>query len=275
MISFIGFAGPETISTGLGNDTLDGGRGNDILIGGAGNDTYTYWRAPDEIKTIRDAGTVSDLDTLNFGPGILTSEVTIFKAANENDLIVKVNGGSDGRIVLEGRLIGAEYSADQIRFADNTIWNYAAITTRVQAAPADAHIVNGTAAAETITGTALAETFDSKAGNDTIVGGGGDDIYIYHTGDGNDIIDEDYTNTDTDTLKLRDLTASQIVLQRSNNDLVIHVKSTGADITSRTSSPPHPMASRKSFSAIERSTTVPRSPPMSTPRRMAGRLTDR
>ena len=228
--SVLGFAGPETISTGLGNDTLDGGRGNDILIGGAGNDTYMFWRAP-EIKTIRDAGTVSDLDTLNFGPGILTSEVTIFKAANENDLIVKINGGSDGQVVLEGRLIGAEYSADQIRFADNTLWNYAAITARVQAAPADAHIVNGTAAAETITGTALAETFDSKAGNDTIVGGGGDDIYIYHTGDGNDIIDEDYTNTDTDTLKLRDFTASQIVLQRSNNDLLVHVKSTGADIT--------------------------------------------
>ena len=226
----VGFMANEVISTGLGDDTLDGGRGNDTLIGGAGNDTYVFWRAP-ETKVIQDAGLAGDVDTLQL-PDTLAADVRIFKAANENDLIITTASPSnDGKVVLQGRLIGAEYSADQIRFADNTVWNYAAILAHAQAAPADAHLINGTAAAETLTGTSLAETLDSKAGNDTIEGGGGDDIYIYHSGDGSDVITEVDSSSDTDTLKLRDFTSSQVALLKSGNDLVIHVNSTGANIT--------------------------------------------
>ena len=227
----IGFAANELINTGLGNDTLDGGRGSDTLTGGAGDDTYVFWRMPDT-KVIKDAGGVGDLDTLQLAPDILASEVTIVKAANENDLIVKVNGGDDGIIVLEGRLIGAEYGPDQIRFGDNSVWDFAAIMAHAQAAPADAHPVNGTAAAEALNGSGfLPETFDSKAGNDTITGGSGEDIYIYRTGYGNDTIIEDNNSGETDTLKLRDLTASQITLLQAGNDLVITINPTGERIT--------------------------------------------
>jgi Ca2+-binding RTX toxin-like protein len=227
----IGFQASETINTGLGNDTLDGGRGNDTLTGGAGNDTYVFYRAPDT-KVIRDAGLVGDVDTLQLAPDILAAQVTIVKANNENDLIIKINGGSsDGIIILEGRLIGAQYSADQIRFADNTLWDFTAIMAHAQAAAADAHPVNGTAAAEALNGTSLAETFDSLAGADTITGGAGEDIYIYRTGYGNDIIVEDNNVGETDTLKLRDLTASQIVLLQSGNDLVINISPTGELLT--------------------------------------------
>ncbi|MGM4963072.1 calcium-binding protein [Tardiphaga sp. 1201_B9_N1_1] len=228
--SVIGFMARETISTGLGNDTLDGGRGNDTLIGGAGNDTYVFWRAPD-VKIIQDAGLVGDVDTLHLAD-ISTADVRIVRAANENDLIITTAFSStDGKVVLQGRLMGAQYSADQIRFSDNTVWNYATILANAQAAAADAHLVNGTIASETITGIELAETFDSKAGNDTISGGYGEDIYIYHAGDGNDIITEVNSESDTDTLKLRDFTASQISLLKSGNDLIVHVNASGAEIT--------------------------------------------
>ncbi len=228
--SIIGFAANEVISTGLGNDTLDGGVGSDTLIGGAGDDTYVFWRRNEKIF-IRDAGNVSDIDTLQLMPDILPAEVTIVRAANENDLIVNINAPFDGQIVLQGRLIGADRSADQIRFSDNTVWDFATILSRAQAAAADARLVNGTAAAEAIAGTDFAETFNSKAGNDTITGGFGEDIYIWRTGYGNDVITEVSSSTETDTLKLRDLTSSQVTLLQSGNDLIILANPTGEHIT--------------------------------------------
>ncbi|SNT01411.1 Ca2+-binding protein, RTX toxin-related [Tardiphaga sp. OK246] len=225
----IGFAKDEVISTGLGNDTIDGTYGNDTLIGGAGNDTYVLSR--EGIKIIHDAGTAADLDTLQLS-NILAANVRIIRAGNENDLIITTaNPNSDGKAILQGRLIGAEYSADQIRFADGTIWNYATILSHAQAAAADAHLVNGTTAANTIAGTSLAETFDGKAGDDAISGGAGEDIYIYRSGDGNDVITDTSTADEIDTLKLKDLTSGQVTLLKSGADLVIHVNATGQDIT--------------------------------------------
>jgi Ca2+-binding RTX toxin-like protein len=225
----IGFAKDEVISTGLGNDTIDGTYGNDTLIGGAGNDTYVF--SSGGIKIIHDAGTAADFDTLQLS-NILAADVRIIRAGNENDLIVTTAyPNSDGKAILQGRLIGAEYSADQIRFSDGTIWNYATILSHAQAAAADAHLVNGTTAANTIAGTSLAETFDGKAGNDAISGGAGEDIYIYRSGDGNDVITDTSTADEIDTLKLKDLTSGQVALLKSGVDLVIHVNATGQDIT--------------------------------------------
>ena len=110
--------------------------------------------------------------------------------------------------------------------------------SHAQAAAADAPLVNGTAAAEAHQRQRLAETFDSKAGNDTITGGSGEDIYIYRTGYGNDTIIEDDNFGETDTLKLRDLTPSQITLLQAGNDLVITINPTGEPSRSRTSSIP-------------------------------------
>jgi Ca2+-binding RTX toxin-like protein len=223
----IGFEAAETISTGTGDDRLDGGRGTDILIGGVGNDTYVFWSRPD-INIIRDNGSAADVDTLEWMGDILPGDVSVFRAANGNDLILTTSNG--GTIVLEGRLLGAQYSADQIHFSDGTMWDFAAILRRAQAAPADANVVVGTAGADTLIGTALAETFDPLAGNDTIQGDMGEDVYVYRSGYGNDTIVEGSNVNEMDMLKLVDLAPSQVTALRSGNDLIIHVNSTGEHI---------------------------------------------
>ena len=59
----------------------------------------------------------------------------------------------------------------------------------------------------------------------------GDDIYIYRTGYGNGVIVEVDFVDQTDTVKLRDLNASQITTLKSGNDLVIWLNATGERLT--------------------------------------------
>src|SRR5262249_37539189 len=88
--NFVGFETDETINMGAGDDYLDGGPGRDILIGGIGNDTYGFAPITDT-KIIRDNGNVGDVDTLAFLGSVLPGDVSIFRSANENDVLVLIN----------------------------------------------------------------------------------------------------------------------------------------------------------------------------------------
>jgi Ca2+-binding RTX toxin-like protein len=68
-------------------------------------------------------------------------------------------------------------------------------------------------------------------GNDTLNGGAGSDTYVYASGDGNDLLNEDSASTvEIDVLRLTDLNAGDILLTRIGVDLMVDVPATGKRI---------------------------------------------
>jgi Ca2+-binding RTX toxin-like protein len=60
---------------------------------------------------------------------------------------------------------------------------------------ANVSYVGGTSADETITGSAGSDKIYAGEGSDRLVGLAGSDTYVYHRGDGNDIIEEQTSGT--------------------------------------------------------------------------------
>ncbi|MBW8893896.1 MAG: hypothetical protein JF617_17980, partial [Burkholderiales bacterium] len=182
--------GSDALYGGNGDDTLDGGTGNDWLDGGTGNNTYLFGRGDgqDTVATTYD-GTAGKLNTVQRSQG----------STNESLEIAIV--GSDDRLVVnyffQGGNTASPYNpAQQIRFADGTAWDLAAIAARLETPPATT-TVNGTNLAETLTGTAADETINGLGGDDVIAGKGGTDFlaggtgnntYLFGRGDGVDTI---------------------------------------------------------------------------------------
>lgn len=86
---------------------------------------------------------------------------------------------------------------------------------------------------DTLQGDQGNDSLDGVSGNDiliggtgwdTLMGGEGSDTYIYSLGDGYDVIDEIYTNsnvTDINTIQFTNLSSTQLILRTSANDLLI------------------------------------------------------
>ena len=146
----VGEAGNDTLGGGAGDDTLDGGTGDDLLDGGAGNDTYRFDRGAgnDSIAALDTAA--GRLDVLELGAGLAVGDVRLSRQGD--DLLVAVRGSTDA-IVVRDHFSGnsaAGSQIDQIRFADGTHWDTAAIaflTTNhaptVSAPLADRNLVQG------------------------------------------------------------------------------------------------------------------------------------
>jgi Ca2+-binding RTX toxin-like protein len=90
-----------------------------------------------------------------------------------------------------------------------------------------ASIVNGTAAIGTSAADGLVraagdDVFVGGTGDDVLVSGGGDDVFIYTSGDGRDYIrDSSISPSETDSLLLTDLVASDLVFERHGEHLNI------------------------------------------------------
>ncbi|MBW8849085.1 MAG: RTX toxin, partial [Burkholderiales bacterium] len=198
--------GSDALYGGNGDDTLDGGTGNDWLDGGYGNNTYLFGRGDgqDNIATTYDT-TGGKLNTVQLKAGLLPSDVVLRKVTGSqgstNESLEIAIVGSDDRLVVnyffQGGNTASPYNpAQQIRFADGTAWNLAAIAARLETPPATT-TVNGTNLADTLTGTAADETLNGLGGDDVIAGKGGTDFlaggtgnntYLFGRGDGVDTI---------------------------------------------------------------------------------------
>ena len=125
--TIVGNSGANSLNGGGGNDTLDGGAGNDWLDGGTGNDTYYVGRGSGADTIWAYELNSSKIDVLQLGTGIATSDVQLRQQGN--DLIVNIVGTSDSVRVMSHFMSGTRsgYQIDQLRFADGTTWNVAAI----------------------------------------------------------------------------------------------------------------------------------------------------
>ncbi|MGR9148100.1 calcium-binding protein [Rhizobium leguminosarum] len=201
---------------------------DETFVGFASNDTYYYSRGGgnDTITEGSNKGT-DQLKLVDINPG----EVTLYRNGNHVVILIAESfpGAGDGGSVVLNNSINSSYSAgvERLVFADGTTWDSAAILAHITS-------VGGTLGNETISGTSAADEVHAGHGNDTLTGGAGGDTYVYLSGDGNDIVDEQTSGTDSDVLRLDDLLRSDLRFERTAaaaSDVIIRVLSTGETIT--------------------------------------------
>jgi len=198
---------------------IDGGAGNDTLRGEGGSDFYR-WGAGSGNDTILENGGASDTDTVRL-TGINPADVSLARVGNDLYITLTATGEV---LKVQGHFNSTAAGIEQIKFADNTIWDRAQIAT--------AAWFVGTSAGETIDGSSSGDTIDGRGGNDTLVGHGGNDTYLYGVGSGNDTVVEGVAASDGngDSVKLVGLNLADIQIGRSGNDLVLKILSSNESL---------------------------------------------
>ncbi|BAM91984.1 putative calcium binding hemolysin protein [Bradyrhizobium oligotrophicum S58] len=214
-----GTSGNDTLYGLGGNDTLKGGAGNDYLNGGSGADTYIYTSAGGN-DVIED----STNDNVLVMQDIASTAVILSRPGNGADLVIE-NTLTGKTITVKGQFSSGNLAS--VTFNDGVTWTASAIGGIIASQP----VILGTDAADTITGTANAEIIDGRGGNDALNGGSGADTYLFRAGSGNDVIQEVVANTGNDVVELVGLTAADVDITRSGNDLLLRILSSGETLT--------------------------------------------
>ncbi|WP_267872151.1 calcium-binding protein, partial [Massilia niastensis] len=219
-----GDAGADNLSGGVGNDTLsggtgddylygedgadrlDGGTGKDYLSGGAGADVYLFGKGhgQDTVYNYDNDTQGTNADKVLLGADIVATGVTLLRSYG--DLLLKING-TDDQLTIQGYFNSdatTSSTVETIQFADGTVWDVAAVKTKVLAGMAGNDAISGYAGADRLTGLDGNDTIRGADGNDTLIGGNGAD-YLYGD-EGNDTVNGDagadnlYGGAGTDTL---------------------------------------------------------------------------
>ncbi len=205
-------------------DLFDGLSGKDLFIGGKGNDTYIF-NPGNGTKTIEDTDdTEGNIDTIKFGPGILSKDILLSR--NGNNLEIVVNS-SDDRIVVNNYFLtnyekNTENLIEKFVFSDGEVWNKEKIETQTI-------YTIGTSGNDELSGTDVNDIFNGLSGDDYFIGGKGNDTYIYNLGSGvKTIEDTDDTQGNIDTIQFGEgIPPENIVFFRVNDNLEISVRGTG------------------------------------------------
>jgi Ca2+-binding RTX toxin-like protein len=222
-----GYEGNDVIYGGGGSNLLDGGAGNDelisnsgvndTLIGGLGNDTMSgsgyqpvtmMGGSNDDTYRVKNNGDIvieNDYE-YNGGLDLVYSDLAAYTlTANVENLNLDLNGqngaGNDLNNVINGN--------------------------------ANANLLAGSGGNDTLTGLDGNDTLDGGSGNDSLQGETGNDTYLFGIGSGADIVyDYDATVGNTDIIVLNnDILPTQVILNRSANDLIISIVGTTDTMT--------------------------------------------
>ena len=222
LIASVTSDGNDTIVGFVNDNTIEAGLGSDHVSGGDGSDTYVF-NAGDGQDTIEDNGW-QDTDRIVIH-GHAVSD-TNFVASINNTLVITFTGSLD-RIDIVNTL-GDDDSdiVEEVVFDDGTVLTTADILAQL-AGSQQADII-GTGAADTLSGTDADNIFLAGPGDDYIDSRIGSDTFLYASGDGNDLIDEEDSSTVyVDVLKLVDLNETDVELRRDGVDLFVKDLTTG------------------------------------------------
>ena len=238
-----GTDGNDTLTDPLDIDVIfTGGLGDDLLIGGAGCDTYVFNRNDGNdiiIETAPGDEFGHNIDTIQFGTGIIRNDLTF--ANNNNDLLVTVNNGG-GTITVKNWFDGSQHGGADMNveifaFVDDP--NNSLNPQQVQAiingqGQQEGGTINGNGDDNNIPGSPYNDNIWGQGGNDTINGNGGideiecqdgNDTYLFNRGNGVNIICD---NGGTDTIKFgAGITVSDLEFGRMADDMVISLYSGG------------------------------------------------
>lgn len=183
--------GIDNLSGGTGNDTLDGGAGSDSLVGDSGSDTYLFRRGGGRDTVYEGAKAAGDIDTIIFANDIKPSDIVVLRdynrAGNPNDLLLYIDlghGSFNDAITVQGYFNTQDNTGkvDQIKFADGTVWNVAAVRAIVDAVTESNDTLQGYSWDDNLNGLGGNDAIFGYAGNDTLSGGAGNDSLDGGTG---------------------------------------------------------------------------------------------
>jgi len=226
----------ETITGRAGDDTIAAGGGNDTVRGGAGDDSYLFNQG-DGVDTIIDESTVSDPNSIVFGPGITPDDIMLNHDMQEKQLILTV--GTNGDSIKLSNFIASDpygpHAIEYFRFDDGTVltWNQLIDKGFDIAGTDNADTMNGTGAVDRITGGDGDDTILAGRGDDLMSGGKGNDTYLFNKNDGVDVIDDIAAPGEGNTLVFGEgITLSDISsrLTYQNDTLIIRVGANGDEV---------------------------------------------
>ncbi|UOD27284.1 putative Ig domain-containing protein [Massilia violaceinigra] len=201
----LGGAGVDLLHGGEGDDTLNGGQGEDYLDDSLGNNTYVFARG-DGRDMIFNNLKMPELryQTIVFSAGIVPEEVQLQRVnrGSFDDLVLTINGAPGQEITVQGYifndpLYATNMQLKEIRFADGSKWDAAAIFERVNRGSEMGESMAGTDGNDVIDARGGDDILAGKGGDDTLIGGrgndqlsGGDgsDTYVFNLGDGRDLL---------------------------------------------------------------------------------------
>jgi len=201
--------GNDTVNGFFTADVLEGGLGDDLMSGSRGADTYIF-NAGDGNDVVDDDGLFSNVtDTLRFTDYNL-ADATFTK--DGEDIIISFSNGDT--VTVDRTINGGSQGIDIYEFADQTV---------DAAFVRDAAIANQTTDGDDIiTGSNFGDTLEGGLGNDELFGGRGGDTYVFNSGDGQDLVDDNgIFNTSTDTLRFTDYNLEDAIFSSVGADLII------------------------------------------------------
>jgi len=220
-----GDLGNDTLNGGDGADYLEGGPGLDNLNGGNGADTYHFGRgAYVDNLTETDNGS-NAVDRILFASDVAPGDVSVRRNGNTLNLTITATGDLLSVIGYFNNDAVGPAVVEQVRFADGTVWDVAAIKQMALASTAGDDVLLGYASDDVIGGGSGNDSIDGQGGNDVLDGGAGidnvnggagddviqggagndtslsgaagNDVYVYNLGDGVDTIYNGDASTDT------------------------------------------------------------------------------
>ena len=216
----VGTVGDDILGAGSSGDTLDGQAGDDLLYGGEGSDTYLFDYGYDDDIIVEKQGTLPASDTIKFGATITQSDVEFSKSSTSDggqDLIITLK--SSGETLRVQDQFGAETPRIEIfEFGDGSSINAADVLTLLH---------TGTSSSETLIGTTFDDTIDGSSGNDFLRGEEGDDTYIFASGHGSDIVND---NSGSTLLKVPYSATSDVSFALQGRDLLLSSSSSSDEI---------------------------------------------
>lgn len=219
-----------------GDDHIYDGAGFNFVTGGQGNDTYYYDLGDDDFY-ISDTVYRDDHDVLKFGQNISLNDLS-FEMSSEGLLIHVV--GLEDTVTIYNYVYDQDHEAVELQLHDGSvISNFAinyfgsAVDDNLVAAAQFDSVMQGMDGDDSLKGGNQSDRLIGGVGNDIITGGLGDDIYVFNVGDGQDVISDDNSVQDIDTLELGvGIVLSDLSFVRSNNHLeIVFANSTTDKIT--------------------------------------------
>jgi len=210
--SLLGEAGDDVLRGFNGrDDVLVGGAGNDMLEGGSGADTYRFGLG--DGQDVINEGYTAGTDTVELAAGVTPLDVTV-RWTLQGDMAVTLPDGSKLTVRGQADTWSTERGIEQLRFADDTVWDRSELASRALVA---------TAGDDAIVGGYQDDTLDGGSGNDQFQDLGGYDTYLFGTGDGQDAIADNYGRV----LFKPGIGQNDVAFTREGNDLIATVTASG------------------------------------------------
>lgn len=248
--------GDDLLEGGAGDDYLEGGRGSDVYVVGAGEGTDVIFDL-----SFSAPGIGSDSDVIRLEATVAPADVVLTRNEDDVfiDVLgthVTVRNWYKGWAIerfefSDGTVWDSTVLADRLRYVNGTessdvLYGYQANDV-IESGLGDDYLygrtgadvlnggegndhIDGGADDDVVSGNSGDDTLYGGAGNDVITGGTGDDFlrghagsdeYRFNRGDGNDtVLDYDASNA-VDQIAFGDFSATDIVLQRNGDDLLV------------------------------------------------------